>query len=211
MGLVVMKIINKYLNVLFVALFCGFNFTALSQIKIVSILPNPAVNVEFVTVNLELETDSYLEIILFNVMGEKVLDVYEDFLDAGKYSQKIYTENLNSGVYFLQFSVNEYVEVWSILVINEISIEEIIKNNTVNIYPNPTTAGFTVSFELEKSCNIQIILCDILGQKLMQIYDGFTTGTFIQTVNTKHLAKGIYFLKIFTDDGNITVKKIIVE
>ena len=207
-----MKIINKNLKILFVALFCGFSFTALSQIKIESILPSPAVNVEFVTVNFELETDSYLKITLFNVMGEKVLDVYESFLDAGEYSQKIYTENLNSGVYILLFSANEYIVTYGIIVINEISIEEIIKNNTVNIYPNPTTAGFTVSFELEKSCNIQIILCDILGQKLMQIYDGFTTGIFIQTVNTKHLAKGIYFLKIFTDDGNIiTVKKIIVE
>jgi len=206
-----MKIINKSLKVLFVALFCGFSFTALSQVKIVSILPNPVVDVEFFTVNFELETDSYLKITLLSIIGEKMFDVYESFLAAGEYSQKIYTENLKSGAYALRVSSNGHIVMWNILVINEISIEEIIKNNTVNIYPNPTTANFTVSFELEKSCNIQIILCDILGQKLMQVYDGFTTGTFIQTVNTNHLTKGIYFLKIFTNDRSITMKKIIVE
>ena len=92
-----------------------------------------------------------------------------------------------------------------------IGIEEYIPNNTVSIYPNPSTSEFTVSFELEKSCNMQILLCDVLGSELMEIYDGFATvGTFTKTVNTENLTKGVYFLKILID-GNSTVEKIIVE
>ena len=91
------------------------------------------------------------------------------------------------------------------------SIEETIKKRTVNIFPNPAVSAFTVSFELEKSCNMKIVLSDILGQELIQIYDGFATvGTFTRTVNTEHLAKGIYFLKILID-GKYTVEKIVVE
>ena len=58
---------------------------------------------------------------------------------------------------------------------------------------------------------MKIVLCDILGQELAQVYDGFTSeGLFIRTFNTEHLAKGVYFLKILLD-GNIIVEKIVVE
>ena len=86
-----------------------------------------------------------------------------------------------------------------------------IVSGIVSISPNPTVSDFTLSFDLEKSCSMQILLCDILGQKVLQIYDGFATaGNFTRTVRTNHLAKGIYFLKILID-GNVTVEKVVVE
>ena len=95
--------------------------------------------------------------------------------------------------------------------INYVGVEEVIKNHTVNISPNPTTSAFTVSFELEKSGNMKIILSDILGAEVMQIYDGFATvGTFSKTVNIEHLTTGIYFLQIFIV-GEYTVAKVVVE
>jgi hypothetical protein len=100
--------------------------------------------------------------------------------------------------------------VWKSITIYS-SIEETIKKRTVNIYPNPTVSSFTVSFELEKSCNMKIILCDILGAEFMQIYDGFATvGNFSETVKTENLASGIYFLKILID-GKYTVEKVVLE
>ena len=99
--------------------------------------------------------------------------------------------------------------VWKM--IKHSSIEETIKNHTVNIFPNPTRAAFTVSFELEKSCNMKIILSDILGSELLQIYDGFATvGNFSETVKIENLASGIYFLKILID-GKYTVAKVVVD
>ena len=101
--------------------------------------------------------------------------------------------------------------VWKSITIQEVGIKETIKNHTVNIYPNPTVSTFTVSFELEKSCNMKIILSDIQGVEIMRIYDGFATvGNFERTVKTENLTSGIYFLKIFVD-GKYTVEKVIVE
>jgi len=41
---------------------------------------------------------------------------------------------------------------------------------------------------IEKSCNMKIILSDIPGAEVMQIYDGFATvGNFTKTVNTENL------------------------
>ncbi|MCL2312554.1 MAG: T9SS type A sorting domain-containing protein [Firmicutes bacterium] len=92
-----------------------------------------------------------------------------------------------------------------------VSIKENFIASNIAISPNPTTADFTVSFELEKSCNMEIILCDVLGREVLQIFNDFANeGIFSKTVNTKNLAKGIYFLKILID-GNITVEKIVVE
>ena len=100
--------------------------------------------------------------------------------------------------------------VWRSITIYS-SIYEAIKNLTVSIFPNPTVSDFTVSFDLEKSCNLQIILCDILGRELFRFYDGFAAaGNFTRTFSTENLAKGIYFLKI-SAAGNSTVEKIIVE
>jgi len=100
---------------------------------------------------------------------------------------------------------------WKSIEVKTVSVAEMIKNATVSIFPNPTTSDFTVSFELEKPCNMKIVLSDISGQELVQIYDGFSTvGLFTKTVNTENLAKGIYFLKVLID-GKYTVEKIVVN
>ena len=105
------------------------------------------------------------------------------------------------------YPVRDYI--WKSIKIETDGIEEVIKNATVSIFPNPTVGNATVSFELEKSCNVKILLCDVLGIELANIYDGFANeGFFIETIDTGHLPKGVYFLKILID-GNYTVEKII--
>jgi len=204
---------KKTIYFTFVAiLFYGYNFTVLSQVKNFIAFPNPAT--EYFTVNFDLETDSYVKISVYNIFGENIFDIYDDFLEAGVFTKTVNTddiENLVSGAYILCVLIDDAIIAnASIIIITKINIEEIIKNSTVNIFPNPTTSTFTVSFELEKSCYMKIILCDILGSKQLQIYDGFSTvGNFSQTVNTENLAKGIYFLKILIDE-KYTVYKIVV-
>ena len=108
-------------------------------------------------------------------------------------------------------SLPEMAYVWKSITIKTSGIKELVKNSVINIFPNPTSANFTISFELEKSCNVKIVLCDVLGQELAQVYNGFTSdGLFTRTHNTEHLPKGVYFLKILLD-GNIVVEKIVVE
>jgi len=65
----------------------------------------------------------------------------------------------------------------------------------------------TVSFELEKSYNVKILLCDILGIELANVYDGFANeGLFTKIINTGNLPKGVYFLKILIGKDYITEK-----
>ena len=62
---------------------------------------------------------------------------------------------------------------------------ETILNNFL-VHPNPASNG--KSFELEKSCNMKIVLYDLDGQELLQVYDGFTnSGFFNKIINTGNL------------------------
>jgi hypothetical protein len=126
-----------------------------------------------------------------------------------EYTDLILGENVLPAPDTINNTWQEYT--WKSITIQKVSIDEIIKNRKVSIYPNPTVSDFTVSFDLEKPCDMQISLCDILRRELFQFYDGFASaGNFTRTFNAENLAKGIYFLKIQIN-GNSTVKKIVVD
>ena len=79
------------------------------------------------------------------------------------------------------------------------------------VYPNPTNELTTISLELETAGDVKIVLSDVLGQELLQIYDGFSpAGTFSKTFTTENLSRGVYFLKILSGK-NFTVEKIVVN
>ena len=91
------------------------------------------------------------------------------------------------------------------------SIEDVIKNSTVSILPNPTNADFTVSFDVIKPSNMKIVLTDLSGREILDIYNGFVVdGLFAKTIKTANLARGVYFVKILIDENYIT-EKIILE
>jgi uncharacterized repeat protein (TIGR02543 family) len=90
-------------------------------------------------------------------------------------------------------------------------ITNAIKLGAVSITPNPTTDDFTITFEVMKSDNIRIVLTDLLGEEISEIYYGFVPdGLFTRIVKTTNFVRGVYFVKIFTGENQIT-KKVIVE
>ena len=77
--------------------------------------------------------------------------------------------------------------------------------------PNPASDNFTVSFDVIKPSNMKIVLMDLTGKKMLDIYDGFVIdGTFTSIVKADNLSKGVYFLNILID-GNYITEKIILE
>ena len=118
----------------------------------------------------------------------------------------LYTDQIGiirSDTGFVTFGAIEY---------DESSIKELIRLLlTVDVFPNPTSDYFTVSFELEKASNIQITLLDLTGKELLEIFNDFTVeGFFSKTVRAEHLSKGVYFLQILID-GKYTIEKIVVN
>ena len=86
-----------------------------------------------------------------------------------------------------------------------------IKSGTVSILPNPANEYFILSFDVIKSSDIKIVLMDLSGRELSEIYYGFVTeGLFTKIVKTTNLGKGVYFIKIFTNGNNI-IEKVTLE
>jgi hypothetical protein len=92
-----------------------------------------------------------------------------------------------------------------------VSIEEIIKLETVSIIPNPTKDDFIISFDVIKPSNIEIKLLDLSGREVLEIYNDFVTEEkFVKTVSTSFLSSGVYFLHILIN-GNTHVEKVVLE
>ncbi|MCF6348777.1 MAG: alginate lyase family protein [Flavobacteriaceae bacterium] len=82
----------------------------------------------------------------------------------------------------------------TVLDISELEIE-----NNISIYPNPTSDRFTI--DLNDEILKKVIIYNQLGQQVKEA----TTNE----VNTSNLSKGIYFLKITSQNNKIVTKKII--
>lgn len=80
-------------------------------------------------------------------------------------------------------------------------VKNIIENNDLIIYPNPSTNG---EFAIQSKANIQSITAfDILGKKI-----NIEKNNNLYKINT---SAGMYMLKILDFEGNIQNKKLIIK
>ena len=89
--------------------------------------------------------------------------------------------------------------------------EKIVFENSLNVYPNPTSGQLTIDFYLATEKNIKLELTDMYGRNVKQI----TTTQFHSGQNSMHLdlynsSSGIYFLKVSGDEMMYT-KKIVLQ
>jgi hypothetical protein len=80
-----------------------------------SIYPNPAR--DNFTIEFEISKQKRMQISLYNVRGERIKSIYNDFTNSGKNSFTIETDNLLSGVYFVRIDIGDVNLTRKILVI----------------------------------------------------------------------------------------------
>ncbi len=79
----------------------------------------------------------------------------------------------------------------------------------VNIFPNPNTGTFNLSYSLTNSGNVSLSIIDELGQVVFTNAEHRSAGQTNEQINLENLAAGIYSLRLQTSSG-ITVKKLVV-
>lgn len=68
-----------------------------------------------------------------------------------------------------------------------------------SLYPNPVVDLFHVSFTHDKTEPIEVVILDVQGKKVKDLYQGYTTpGENVFTFNKGNLPGGIYFLQILS-------------
>jgi hypothetical protein len=85
------------------------------------------------------------------------------------------------------------------------------KGLSLHIFPNPTTEGSTLSYELTKPADVQISLTDLSGRILWQNHSGRKPqGIHRQEVPSHNLSTGLYLLR-FQADGFTSFVKLIKQ
>jgi hypothetical protein len=88
---------------------------------------------------------------------------------------------------------------------NEDGIKTLVKQeNIIQVFPNPTTGELRITLSALPHEGGEIQIFNVMGQTLMTLK---TLGT-IETIDISHLAKGMYFLKVQTENG-VFVKKVV--
>ncbi len=79
-------------------------------------------------------------------------------------------------------------------------------------YPNPFNPTTKIKFDLAKSTNVKMTVFNSLGQKVINVFEGFKpAGTYEATFDGSSLASGTYYYKIETDYFTETKKMQLVK
>lgn len=90
--------------------------------------------------------------------------------------------------------------------------EEISSSSSLNAYPNPANGETTISYSLNKSGNVNIVITDMMGRTVKMMNQGNQVAGTSYNVNlsTSDLANGTYFYTLSVN-GEKQTKKLVVN
>jgi len=138
------------------------------------------------------------------------------FADQSNISNSFTINNAVAKKYYLNKIINsEAKETWHYSYIDrETGLEDeniVLSNSLSQNYPNPFNPSTTISFQLANKSNTQIQVFDVAGRKLSTIVNRvMPAGDHKISFDAADLAGGIYFYKLYTDNKQVSTKKMIL-
>ncbi|WP_281298632.1 T9SS type A sorting domain-containing protein [Flavobacterium limnophilum] len=80
----------------------------------------------------------------------------------------------------------------------------------VVVYPNPSNGQFTIQFNGSRSENVKVEISNLLGQIVVQKDYKLTDGKKMLVLNIPDLTKGVYLLKVNSEEG-VSTHKLVIE
>jgi len=74
--------------------------------------------------------------------------------------------------------------------------EQVLVNNEVLIYPNPTAGNISLELQLREKRALTFEIYDVAGKKVQEQQQTLNAGKTTQLMQTEKLRSGIYQLKI---------------
>jgi hypothetical protein len=88
---------------------------------------------------------------------------------------------------------------------------ELAKQPSFKIYPNPTRNVINVSYKLEKTSEVSILLYDLQGRELGNWNKGEQSeGEYVETIELGDYLSGVYFLQMLVE-GYESSQKLIIQ
>jgi hypothetical protein len=83
---------------------------------------------------------------------------------------------------------------------------------SLSLFPNPASENITVQYSLQNPQDIQIMLMNLMGENVINIYNGASgAGEQNITIKLSDLDAGIYFITIHSNGINTTEKLSILK
>ncbi len=90
---------------------------------------------------------------------------------------------------------------------NTVNTENVDLEESLSIFPNPTSDQFTIQFNLEESKKLNIELMNALGQRVRTLSaNNFAAGQTNLPVDATDLVPGFYFVTFRSEEGVVTRK-----
>ena len=87
------------------------------------------------------------------------------------------------------------------------SITVFEKDNSVQIFPNPTSKSQQIKVKSDKNSNLRITLFDLMGKEVMTVYDDKTIDSITEiNIDLSNLNSGFYVYKINLDNQTNFIK-----
>ncbi|HRO41356.1 MAG TPA: T9SS type A sorting domain-containing protein [Flavipsychrobacter sp.] len=100
----------------------------------------------------------------------------------------------------------------NIKVMNTTSIEDVLDNNKISIYPNPAKDVAHVSLTVTKATHVKLQVTDMMGRVISNIDGGnMNAGQHVIDIPTTALSAGVYNIQILTDGGNRTERLNVIK
>lgn len=117
-------------------------------------------------------------------------------LSSGYASYKTSNVRFKFVVNSSKFVNNFYLDNFNLGNAEVLGISNIANIAAINLYPNPTADVATLSVEPVQSSNFTIELFDMLGHKVMNIFEGTISSEKEFSINTSSLPQGVYMVSV---------------
>lgn len=111
-----------------------------------------------------------------------------------------------------------YIQNWAIWVhvttdpgSNPNGLNELNKNVSASVYPNPAKDLINLVYSLNTNGNVIINIKDITGRTVYEKVSSLASGTYKETLSTDQLNDGIYFFSVYLNGELSSVKKFTVN
>lgn len=90
------------------------------------------------------------------------------------------------------------------------SVKNITQQKKINAFPNPSSDKIQIEFELEKNQFLQFDLMDTQGKTIKTLLkDSAKKGKNIFTFSLSALNSGVYFIRVFNEENQLMMKRIV--
>jgi Secretion system C-terminal sorting domain len=132
-------------------------------------------------------------------------------MTPGKYRTYIYYWQ-PGGKWELVQDYGFYENYAEIIVVGTVASTEKEDNNqyVIQVYPNPATQSFTLSFNAEERGDYKMELSNTLGQVMYSQTVADHQGIYTKQINAEQYSKGVYLMKVSSKAG-AKVQKVVIE